>query len=158
MLLAAAFAGIGFGNAGVHLPHGMSYAVAGLVRNYIPAGFVSRHPIVPHGMSVILNAPAVFRFTAPSNPELHLRAAALMGADVAHVKPEDAGDILSAAVIDLMKKSGMPNGLGAIGYTENDLDALAAGTLPQQRIMQYAPRKADANDLKRLFRESMMLW
>ena len=118
MLLAAAYAGIGFGNAGVHLPHGMSYPVSGMVREYRPAGYPSDHPIIPHGMAVILNAPAVFRFTAPTNPEKHLYAARLMGVDTAGAAAEDAGELLAGAVIDLMQQTGVPNGLGAIGFTE----------------------------------------
>ena len=39
MLLAASYAGIGFGNAGVHLPHAMAYPVAGNVEHYQPAGY-----------------------------------------------------------------------------------------------------------------------
>jgi hydroxyacid-oxoacid transhydrogenase len=115
MLLAAGFAGIGFGNAGVTLPHGMSYPVSGKVHNYVPEGYPQGHPLIPHGMSVIMNAPAVFRFTAPSNPQMHLYAASLMGVDISKAAPEEAGELLVGAIIDLMKKTGMPNGLGAIG-------------------------------------------
>ena len=126
MMLAATFAGVGFGNAGCHLPHGMSYPVSGMVRDFVPDGYPDDHAIVPHGMSVILNAPAVFRYTAPTNPERHLHAARLMGADVSSAGPEDAGDILADAIIALVRRIGVPNGLSAIGYTPDDVPALVA--------------------------------
>jgi len=158
MLLAAALAGIGFGNAGVHLPHGMSYPVSGMVREYVAEGYVSDHPIIPHGMSVILNAPAVFRFTAPANPERHLYAAGLMGADLSVAKPEQAGELLVSEIIDLMRKSGMPNGLSAVGYERSDIPQLVAGTLPQHRVTKLSPRPFNEDDLTRLFMDSMRLW
>ena len=159
MLLAATFAGIGFGNAGVHLPHGMSYPVSGMVRDYVPAGYeqVGR-PIIPHGMSVILNAPAVFRFTGPSRPAAHKYAAGLMGVDVSKTADEEAGEALAQATIDIMKQTGMPNGLSAVGFTEADVEALAEGTLPQHRVTKLSPRPADKEDLKQLFRDSLVLW
>jgi len=158
MMLAAAFAGIGFGNAGVHLPHGMSYPVSGLVRDFIPSGYLVDHPIVPHGMSVILHAPAVFRWTASTNPALHLSAAGLMGADTRGAAPEDAGKILADAVVDIMRKTGMPNGLRAIGFGPDDVDKLVEGTLPQHRVTKLAPRPASPADLKQLFLDSMTCW
>ena len=158
MLLASAFAGIGFGNAGVHLPHGMSYPVSGMVRDFQPAGYPADHPIIPHGMSVILNAPAVFRFTAPANPQRHLYAAELMGADTRQAAPEDAGAVLADAVIALMKQTGVPNGLGAIGFTPADVDALVEGTLPQHRVTKLSPRPASADDLRQLFLDSLRIW
>src|SRR5437868_12758458 len=127
MPLAAAMAGIGFGIAGVHLPHGMSYPVAGLVRDYRPPGYRVDHPMVPHGISVILNTPAVVRFTAPACPERHLRAAQALGADVSQARPEDAGSVLADVVIDFMRKLNMPNGLVAVGYSEADIPALVQG-------------------------------
>lgn len=158
ILLAATYAGIGFGNGGVHLAHGMSYPVSGMVRDYVPEGYPPGHPIVPHGMAVVLHAPAVFRFTASASPELHIRAAGLMGADIADARPEEAGEILSNAVVDLMRNVGMPNGLKAVGFGPDDVDKLVEGTLPQHRVTKLSPRPASAEDLKQLFLDSMTLW
>ena len=158
MSLAASFAGIGFGNAGVSLPHGMSYPVAGMVRDYLPEGYSVDHPIIPHGMAVILNAPAVFRFTAPADPELHLYAARLMGVDTSSAGPEDAGDLLAGAIVDIMRETGMPNGLSGVGYGPDDVDRLVAGTLPQHRVTKLSPRPASAEDLRELFLDSMTCW
>jgi hydroxyacid-oxoacid transhydrogenase len=158
MMLAASFAGIGFGNAGVHLPHGMSYPVSGMVRDYVPEGYSSDHPIIPHGMSVILNTPAVVRFTAPANPERHLYAAQLMGVDVSDARSEDAGELLASAVIALMRRTGMPNGLKGVGFGPDDVPRLVAGTLPQQRVTRLSPRPADEADLRQLFLDAMTYW
>ncbi len=158
MALAATFAGIGFGNAGVHLPHGMSYPVSGMVRDFVPAGYPTDQPIIPHGMAVVLNAPAVFRFTAPTDPELHLYAAKLMGVDTSGAGPEDAGELLASAIVDLMRRTGIPNGLSAVGYGPDDVDQLVAGTLPQHRVTKLSPRPASAEDLKQLFLDSLTCW
>jgi len=158
VLLAATYAGIGFGNGGVHLAHGMSYPVSGMVRNYVPEGYPPEHPLIPHGMAVVLNAPAVFRFTAPADPQLHLYAAKLMGRDIAGASADDAGEILAGAVVEMMRKVGMPNGLRAVGYGPDDIDKLVEGTLPQHRVTKLSPRPAGAEDLKKLFLDSMTLW
>ena len=158
MMLAATFAGVGFGNAGCHLPHGMSYAVSGMVHGFVPEGYPAGEPLVPHGMSVIMNAPAVFRFTGPTNPERHLHAARLMGADVSGASPEDAGEILADAIVDLIRQVDVPNGLSAIGYTPDDVDALVEGTLPQHRVVKLSPRPVGAPELRQLFLDSMTLW
>ncbi|MEZ4637638.1 MAG: hydroxyacid-oxoacid transhydrogenase [Caldilineaceae bacterium] len=139
MLLASAFAGIGFGNAGVHLPHGMSYPVSGMVRGYQPPGYPDDHPIIPHGMSVILNAPAVFRFTAQANPERHLYAARLLGVDTRDVPADKAGDVLADAIAALMQKVGVPNSLSAIlarssgGSSPASSPAISTSGLPGMR-------------------------
>ena len=158
MLLAAAIAGIGFGNAGVHLPHGMSYPVAGMVKEYRPAGYAVDHPLIPHGISVILNTPAVVRFTAPACPDRHLQAAAALGADVSDASAEDAGDILADRVIHFMKLMNVPDGLRAVGYTEDDIPALVAGTLPQHRVTKLSPRPAAEAELTSLFHQSLSIW
>ena len=158
MAMAATFAGVGFGNAGVHLPHGMSYAVSGLVTDYAPEDYPQGKAIVPHGMAVILNAPAVFRYTASSNPERHMRAARLLGADIAGAGPEDAGDLIADRLIFILKEIGVPNGLGGVGYTPDDIPALVEGTLPQHRVTKLAPRATGADELTALFTDSMQLW
>jgi len=114
--------------------------------------------MVPHGMSVILNTPAVVRFTASACPERHLRAAAALGADVTDARPEDAGEILANRVIHFMRELNMPNGLAAVGYTEADIPALVEGTLPQHRVTKLSPRPAGEEELTALFREAMVVW
>ena len=158
MLLSASYAGMGFGNAGVHLAHGMSYPVAGMVREYRPPDYLVDGPLVPHGMAVVLNAPAVFRFTGPACPERHLAAAELMGADVSGASLDDAGKVLAEEIIKLMQRLKIPNGLQAVGYTRNNIPALVEGTLPQHRVTKLSPRPAGQAELAQLFEESMTVW
>lgn len=158
MLLAAAFAGIGFGNAGVHLPHGMSYPVAGMVRNYMPPGYDVDHPMVPHGIAVIVNAPATFRFTGEANPARHLHAAQVLGADVTGASDADAGRVLADRLIEIMRQLRMPNGLGELGYSSHDIPALVEGTLPQHRVTKLSPRNAGPEELAALFEDAMSYW
>ena len=158
MILASAYAGIGFGNAGVHLPHGMSYPVAGMIRDYRPPGYAVDHSLVPHGISVILNAPAVFRFTGSACPERHLLGAEILGADVSAADPADAGAILAERIIAFMQRLGIPNGLSAIGYRREHIPALVQGTLPQHRVTKLSPRPAGEEELTALFEDAMVYW
>lgn len=157
-MLAATFAGIGFGNAGVHLPHAMAYPVAGMVKRYRPAGFPGNEPIIPHGLSVIVNAPAVFRFTAPAWPERHAHAAALLGVDTRNMATREAAGALADELVTLMRDLELPNGLAALGYDEEDLPALVAGTRKQQRLLVNAPRMPDDSQLTEIFRAAMRCW
>jgi hydroxyacid-oxoacid transhydrogenase len=158
MLLAASYAGVGFGNAGVHLPHGMSYPVSGNVKTYHAPGYSTDHPLVPHGVSVILNAPAVFRFTASANPDRHLQAAEALGANVSGVKAADAGRVLADRITWFMRELKVPNGLKAVGYSSSDIDALVEGTLPQHRVTKLSPRPASEDDLAKLFEDAMVAY
>jgi hydroxyacid-oxoacid transhydrogenase len=158
MILAASYAGIGFGNAGVHLPHGMSYPVSGHVKEYRAPGYPDAHALVPHGISVILNAPAVFRFTAPANPERHLQAAEALGASIANLGTDEAGRVLADRITWFMQRLRVPNGLKAVGYTSTDIPDLVAGTLPQHRVTKLSPRPATADDLAALFENALVAW
>jgi hydroxyacid-oxoacid transhydrogenase len=155
MMLAASFAGIGFGSAGVHLPHAMAYPVAGGVRQYVAPGYPSDHPLIPHGFSVILNAPAAFRFTASASPQRHLAAAAALGADIDGASEDDAGRILADRIRWFMERLHVPNGLQAVGYSTSDIPALVEGTLAQQRLITLSPRSVNAEILARLFEDAM---
>jgi hydroxyacid-oxoacid transhydrogenase len=136
----------------------MSYPVSGNVKRYCAPGYAADHPLVPHGVSVILNAPAVFRFTASADPGRHLEAAEALGADVARARPEEAGQFLADRISWFMQRLDIPNGLRAIGYSSSDIPALVEGTLPQHRVTKLSPRPAGADELAALFEEAMMGW
>lgn len=161
MMWAATLAGIAFGNAGVHVPHAMAYAVAGRVRDYRPEGYPQEQPIVPHGFAVAVNAPAAFAALAPTAPERHLDAARLLGADVSaagHDDAEAAAELVSAAVAGLMRDVGAPNGIGGVGYTLDDVPDLVAGAAPQRRLLDNAPAPVAEAELDGLFRAALRCW
>ncbi len=158
VMWASTLAGIAFGNAGVHVPHGMAYAVAGQVRDFRPPGYPQDEPLVPHGMAVIVNAPAVFRYTAKQSPERHLEAAGWLGADVRDATPADAGEVLASRLFHIMRAVGMPNGLEGVGYSEADVAALTEGAWPQQRLLRNAPLEMTRPVLTELFRQALRYW
>ncbi|KAE9576247.1 Hydroxyacid-oxoacid transhydrogenase [Colletotrichum fructicola] len=140
MLLAATLAGVGFGNAGVHLCHGMSYPISGQNPGYQHSGYKVNYPIIPHGVSVAVTAPAVFRFTGASNPERHLAAAEAFGVDVSRVRKEDAGAVLADALTKFLADLGdQPAGIKELGFGTEHLDDLVEGTIPQARVLMLAP-------------------
>jgi hydroxyacid-oxoacid transhydrogenase len=155
MMWAATLAGIAFGNAGVHVPHGMSYAVAGLVDSFSPEGYPQEEPMVPHGMSVIVNAPAVFRRIAATSPERHREAAELLGAGV---RDADPGEAISGRIAEMMKATRMPNGISGVGYGRGDVTALTEGTIVQRRLLDNAPVPVDRALLGELFADSLTCW
>jgi len=160
MMYAAMLAGIAFNAAGCHLPHGLSYAVSGLARNFELPGYPAGKTLVPHGMAVVLNNPSVWRYTATCSPERHAHAARSLGAE-ADVRPgdaEEAGEALAGRVIELMRAAGIPNGLSALGFAADDIDALAAGAEPQWRVIRNAPKDVSREDLKGLFGGAMRYW
>jgi alcohol dehydrogenase class IV len=156
MMLAATFAGLGFGNAGVHVPHANAYPIAGRVRDYRPPGYPSEEAMVPHGMAVSLTAPQAFRFTFATDPARHLRAAQLLAP--AMDPPNDPAEQLPAAVTALMRDIGMPNGIGGVGFGEGDVNDLVDGALKQQRLLAAAPRPVHAEDLAAIFMKSLQNW
>jgi len=156
MMLAATFAGMGFGNSGVHIPHANAYPIAGMVKDYRPPGYPQAEPMVPHGMSVSLTAPEAFRFSFSSAPERHLHAAALLAPDAG--KLNDPAEQLPAAVIDLMRDIEIPNGIGAVGYTEADIGDLVPGTMKQQRLLATCPRPVTEDDIAAIFARSIQNW
>ncbi|MBI2152870.1 MAG: iron-containing alcohol dehydrogenase [Candidatus Rokubacteria bacterium] len=158
LALAATYAGIGFGNAGVHIPHACAYPIAVQVERYVPPGYTTEEPLVPHGVSVIVTAPAAFRFTYPASPERHLRAAELLGVRTRDLSLADGAEALPRALVTLMREVAIPNGLEALGYTEADIPALIEGTLKQPRLLVGAPRSVSAAELERILREAMRYW
>lgn len=158
MMYAAMLAGIAFNASGCHLPHGLSYPVSGMTKQWHVAGYPERKTLVPHGMAVVLNNPSVWRHTAPSNPGRHLHCAQCLGAELRGAAPADAGEVLAGRVIDLMKAAAMPNGLSALGFGEDAIDALATGAEPQYRVIRNAPVDIGRDEIKALYRAALRYW
>ncbi|KAF9971285.1 Hydroxyacid-oxoacid transhydrogenase, mitochondrial [Actinomortierella ambigua] len=157
MCLAAAAAGVGFGNAGVHLCHGMSYPISGLNKSYKHPEYNVDHKIVPHGISVAVTAPAVFRYTAAACPDRHLKAAEIFGANITSATAaSSAGELLSEQITRFLHDLGVPNGLTALGYSEKDIPALVKGTLPQHRVTKLAPLTTGEQALEKIFANAMV--
>jgi alcohol dehydrogenase class IV len=155
MMLAASMAGVGFGSAGVHIPHACAYPIAGLGHAYQPPGYPDDHPFVPHGHSVIVTAPAAFRFTYEAAPERHHRVAALLSdAPLGQPGPDTLPNVLR----ELMHCVGAPRGIAALGFTERDVPALVDGALKQERLLAVAPRDVGADDLAHILNASMFNW
>ena len=156
MALAATMAGLGFGNAGVHIPHANAYPIAGRVKDFRPEGYPKDEPIVPHGMAVSLTAPEAFRFTFEARPERHLRAAELLAPGLD--RPDDAAEYLPAVLTQLMRDIGIPNGIGGVGYDEGDVGDLVEGTMKQQRLLDTAPRPVTEDDAAAILSRSVSNW
>ena len=155
MMLSATMAGVGFGSAGVHIPHACAYPIAGLKHEYAAPGYRNDHKFVPHGHSVIVTAPAAFAFTYDAQPERHHHVAELLnGGPIENPGSETLPDVLR----QLMKDVGSPSGIAALGYTEDDVPAIVEGALKQQRLLMIAPKQPDEADLTQILNASMTNW
>lgn len=157
MALAATYAGIGFGNAGVHVPHAIAYPIAGMVKHFTPPDYPCDEPMIPHGLSVVVTAPAVFRWTYPTNPQRHLHAAQLLGAEVSGLNEEQKREILPRTLLSLMRDTGIASSLSALGFGSSDVPELVDGTLKQQRLLVNCPREAGAPEIRAVIDQSFEL-
>jgi alcohol dehydrogenase class IV len=155
MMLGATMAGVGFGSAGVHIPHSCAYPIAGLKHEYQAKGYPDDHPFVPHGHSVIVTAPAAFRFTYDAMPERHHRVAELLaGEPIPDAGPDTLPDILR----QLMRDVEAPRGVAELGYSEDDIPELVEGALKQKRLLDVAPKEVSDDDLRHIITASMTNW
>ena len=149
MMLAASMAGVGFGSAGVHIPHACAYPIAGLKHVYEPPGYVSDHPFVPHGISVIVTAPAAFRFTYSASPSRHERRRRLLGSS------ETGPDALPNALLALMADLGVPS-LRDLGLRRGRHPGSGRGRAGTSSGCWSAHRaRSRADDLASILRESL---
>lgn len=156
MMQAATFAGMGFGNAGVHIPHANAYPIAGQVKHFRPSGYPGDEAMVPHGMAVSLTAPEAFRFSFDAAPERHLRVASLLGPEVP--EQSDPREQLPAVLTGLMRDIGIPNGIGAVGFSEADVPDLVPGVMKQQRLLSTCPKEPTEDDIAGILTRSIENW
>lgn len=158
LMWGATLAGMAFGNSGTHLPHAMSYGVTHLMHDITTEGYPVASPFIPHGISVVVNAPAIFQFLAEGAPKRHLEAARFLGADAASATPDEAGEVVSKRIVQLMRQTGVPNGLSGVGFGVGDVKALAASSIRQTRAINNAPKVANQSDMESIYGNSISYW
>jgi len=155
---AASLAGAAFGNSGTHLPHAMSYGITHLMRDIQTKDYTVASPFVPHGISVIVSAPAIFRYTAEASPQRHLEAAQFLLADQGGATPDDAGEVLANRLIQLMRNTSIPNGLSGVGFGTDDIAELAKSSIRQSRAIANAPRESNLVDMENIYAAAISYW
>ncbi len=158
LMFGASLAGMAFGNCGTHLPHAMSYGVTHLMKDITTEGYQVASPFIPHGISVAVSAPSIFRYLADAQPDRHLQAAGFLGAKDLDVADNEAGEVVAEEIIQLMKATGVPNGIGGVGFGEGDVDSLAESSIRQKRAIENAPRVANLDDMKSIYRSALQYW
>jgi alcohol dehydrogenase class IV len=158
LMWGATLAGIAFGNSGTHLPHAMSYGVTHLMSDITTKDYDVKSPFIPHGISVVVNAPSIFTYTAEATPERHLEAAAHLGADSRGADKRDAGEVLSKRLVELMRGTHMPNGLSDIGFKPEHVGELAASSIRQKRAIANAPRESNLQDMETIYERAIRYW
>jgi len=158
LMWGATLAGMAFGNSGTHLPHAMSYGVTHLMHDVTTPDYAVDSPFVPHGISVIVSAPSIFRYAAEAAPERHMEAAGFLGADCSKAGPDDAGEIVAIRIIGMMRDTGIPNGLSGVGFTPGDVRALTDSAIRQKRAIANAPRDTNATDIENMYSNAMSYW
>ena len=151
LMWGASLAGMAFGNSGTHLGHALSYGVTHLMRDITTPDYQVGSPFIPHGISVMLSAPSIFRYTAEAAPERHFEAAGYLQADLKGAGPDDSGEALALRLIELMRKTGAPNGLAAVGFAADDVPALAASSARQVRAINNSPRETNLTDIENIY-------
>jgi len=155
LMWGASLAGMAFGNSGTHLGHALSYGVTHLMQDITTDGYAVQSPFVPHGISVAVSAPAIFRYTAEAAPERHFEAASYLQSDLKGAAAVDSGEALATRLIELMRKTGVPNGLSSVGFAPADVPALAASSSRQMRAIANSPRETNLVDIENIYSAAM---
>lgn len=158
LMWGASLAGMAFGNSGTHLAHAMSYGITHLMDNITTEGYTMESPFIPHGISVVISAPAIFRYLGEGAPERHLQAAGFLAADCLDAGSEDAGEVVATRLIELMQNTQMPNGLNAVGFGSDDIQALARSSIRQTRAIHNAPKVANLTDMESIYAGALSYW
>lgn len=159
MMWASTIVGTAMGNAGVAVPHGLSYPVCGHVKEFVPEnGYPKSNPLIPHGMGVSLCAPSAVRVTASGCPERHLECAQLLGSEHSNASNNDAGEVLSQEIIKLLQTAKFPNGISALGFNDNDTEVLTKACFQQKRVIDNAPIQLYEEHIEHMYKDAATLW